>query len=707
MEQTTRSVITRSDGVIAPHVRRRHPVSFVAIFALVFIIAGLGLFALLVPRWPGAAGVSSGAVFTLSAKIVAWVLSGGSLWPNQAPEALAGMAASPVALALKAKASLSALTALGLAWLCARDALTPRDDYEHIRGARLYQGKEAVAALRSDLRKGGEDFIYPHLKVARSEWANGMLCLGSPGSGKSAVLLPYVVKAMDRDDMFMSLDVKREQIQMLGSKAYYLAPWLRGKHSLVLDIGRDITTNEQAQAFADNLIRVDPANGHGKVWQAAANSVFCALVKKLVKDRPLAWGWRDLADILEMDIAQWLEIVREVSPSQALILDGSENTSKSVAFSVAVELRNIGAIANMFREVEKFGGTKFSVREWMTDPNYAIRQVVLCHIKEQSAASETLIPFVLDYCGAMISGLPNSNSPRWFFLDELAQVGLVRSLKEFYEVGRSRGITLVLALQDFAQLEKTYGKDAEILYSAAGLKLICRTSQSRAQERIAQSLGTRDISYRSLSTSSSAQGSSQSAAIQEKTVPLVLPSQLGSDLGPQGKVPDGKGGFKPKSIRALFAPANANAYILDWPIVDLPKRMDEPKPLPSQHKLASWARQQFAFKDKPLSRRIRDARLIIKEQRHKYADSELAALLFSDGLITKGEYQSCIKSKDGLAQFIDTLATREQVESVDLSVEDAEPLALGLGVESESQAQKDELRLQKFHELASPNRVGD
>jgi len=662
----SKAIITPSDGVIAPHVKRTHPVSFLFFFALVASVVSIGVFSLWVPKAPYGVMVEPREMLTLCLKILAWAASGGMLFSSQAPVAVAGMAASPVALAIKAKA-LASLALGGVAgWLVARDQLKPRDDYEHIRGARLIAGKDAIKELAKAVPLGQEDYIHPSIKVSPRAWGNGLICLGSPGSGKSTILQPFILKAMARDEMFMTLDVKREQIQMLGPKAFYLAPWLKGKHSLVIDIGQDITTEEQAQAFADNFIRVDATDAHGAVWKKSANSVFAALVKKLVKDKPLNWGWKDLAEQLELGIDEWRDILQEMSPAQAKILEGSENTSTSVAFSVATDLRQVGAIAKMFTEVEKFGGTKFSIRQWMTDPTYPVRQIVLCHTKEQSVAAETLIPFVIDYCGTMISGLPNGiKEPRWFFLDELAQLAPVGSLAQFYEVGRSRRITLVLALQDFAQLEKTYRKDAEILMSNASTKIICKTTPSRAQERLAQGFGTREVAYRGLSTSSSGQGTSHSASLQEKTLPLILPSQLSSDLGPVGAAPDGKGGTKPTAIRALIAPAKSNVdtgdvYIVDWPVLDIPKQREEPRPLPSQHPLALWALHLLREKTSPLAVNIAVVREEIKNKIWRYDDIDLAGLLYSADLIDEEGYQRLLKI--GFKAFIRELKETEAQE---------------------------------------------
>jgi hypothetical protein len=697
MAQQARNIMSSNDGILAPHIKRRRPLSFAVVFSMIIFGVSLTAFSLLVSHAPFASSTSFGDAFGIGAKVIAWALTAGKLWPSFVPQTLAGIAASPIALAIEVKAIVSIAIGGFLAWHAAKGALVPRDEYEHVRGAMLYRDKEAFNALKSKLAPGKEPYFVPGVTVGRAELGNGCLCFGSPGSGKTSIWLPQIKASLDRDEFFMSLDVKKEQIQKLGDKVHFLGPWLRG--SLILDIGSDLTTFAQAEAFANNLIRVDPTDAKGKVWQSAANAVFSCLVKKLVKDKPLAWTWRDLSNLLDQDVASWLEIVREIDESQAKILDVAETTQSGIVFNLATELRNLKVIADLFVESEKFGGKRFSIREWMTNNNYEYKGVVLVFDRENSAAVGFLIPFVLDYIGQMISGLKNDTShPRTFYLDELPQLAPVGSLREFYEVGRSKGLMAVVSCQDFSQLELSYGKMvAEVLYSNASIKIIAKTTASQAQRKLAESFGLRDVSYKSVSQSTNGGGGSMSSSmsIQDKSVPVILPGQLGTELGPVGRVSDGKGGFRPKAIRALLAPMSGDLYMLDWPIIPMSEIRKEPKPLPSQHKLTNFVRLFMRKKGLTLGERIAAARQGLKDKELTMTDFDLLTLLYSDGNLDAARFAKC--KTVGFDKFISLLADEPataETGSVEMIEEDELEIEVMNGVETKTQTEQADFQRQ-------------
>lgn len=632
-----------ADALMSPHLKRRRPVSFLVVFAMIFFGIGISLWSAWAGKWPMPADASFWQAWGIGGKITAWALSGGMLFPQFAHNVLGNISTAGLAGVLACKAVLCAGASGALGWFAAKGALVPRDAYEHIRGARLYDGADAPKMLARALMPGNEPFFHPDFKVARPELGNGVLCFGSPGSGKTSIWLPQIKKALDRGEYFMSLDVKKEQIQKLGKGVHFLAPWLRG--SLVLDIGADITTFAQAEAFANNLVRINPNSSHGKVWEQAANAVFAALVKHLVATKPLRWTWKDLADLLEQDVDEWLKILKSEAPSIAKILDVADATKASVVFNIATDLRKLSVVAQLFVECEKFGGERFSIRRWMTENDYPYKGVVLTFDRENESAVGFLVPFVLDYIGMMISGLPNNtNTPRTFFLDEIAQVPAVNSLREYLEVGRSRGIMTILACQDYAQLELGYGKQvADVLYSNASIKVIARTTASQAQAHIAQSFGNREVSFKSISQSTSAGGLNSSSASQEKTLPVILPGQLGTEIGPVGKVSDGKGGTRPSAIRALLAPMSGDIYKLDWPLIPFEEIRKAPKPLPSQHKFALAVKQILDEEGASLADRIRCALAEIAIQDFNISDFELLGLLYSFDYLTKAQMEQCKK----------------------------------------------------------------
>lgn len=497
-------------------------------------------------------------------------------------------------------------------------------------------------------------FIHPdYTNVSRSQLGNGCLVFGSPGSGKTSIILPYVVRLIKANQKLLALDVKNEQVQKLGN-VHFLAPWLRG--SLILDIGKDVTTASDAKALADVLIRV-PESGKDKIWVAAANTVCYALILDLVKNKPQAWDWQDLASQLDKSLEEWAALMREHAPDTAKILEGAAETSASVAFNVITELRNLRTVADMFAEAERFGGRRFSLRRWITEKNYDIRQIVLCSSDEFGAVVGFIVPFIVNYIAMKIGRMPDGGGdPKNIILDEFAQLPLIAFIAKLYEIGRSKGLNTLLAVQDWEQVIQTYGDHfANIIFSNASIKVIARTSASHGQESLAKRMGSRDVSILSQSHSSGSGATSPSVSQthQRLTLEHVLAGELESELGPHSFIPnqDNPTGDKiPTKIRAILRPMSGNMFYLDWPLVRFPDLRKAPELLPSQHPDVELVREILRDTSMPIGDRVLTA-----HERASMSPRELAALMFSDGMLSPHQWEQASKSAKGAAAVLNSL----------------------------------------------------
>jgi len=638
-----------SGSQIAPHQLRIYPLRALGGSALVGALVFLASFSLLSIMPPNAIPATPGAVALACLKIILWAASKGHLFPSAGPFNLH---------ALSTGASIAkALGALGLAALASKKiwslSTVPRDGYEHVRGTRMHTGKAAEKIMRAVFAGEKMRLIWPGVaKTSPVNVGNGYLVLGSPGSGKTSIILPYVAGLMADGEKLLSLDVKNEQAQKLGPKAHILAPWREG--SLYLDISRDVTTKSQAQMLADILIPV-PESGKDKIWQAAANAVGAALILDLVETKPQKWNWTDLANQLDKTVEEWAALM---PPNTAKILQGAAETSASVAFNVVTELQTLRAVADMFDECKRFGGKPFSVRGWLEKKNYPVRQVILCYSDAYEKTVGFLIPFIVNYIAKQIEWLPNNTSdPKHIILDEFAQLPMIAMLPKLYEIGRSKGFCTLLAVQDWQQVKEKYGENrAGVIFSNATIKIIARTSASHAQKELAELMGTHEVAIlsQSMSSGNGSGAPSVSQTYQEKTIPHVMPGELESNLGPHS-FKTVRGSMRPTKIRALLRKDNGDLFTLDWPIVDFPELRAEPAPLPSHYANAELVRKHLRdAAGEPLGLAVRAA--------YKVAGMtarELAALLYSDRVLTVEQWKQAQKNADQLLNSLPTVHDEE------------------------------------------------
>lgn len=490
-------------------------------------------------------------------------------------------------------------------------------------------------------------FIHPGFKnVMPSQLGNGVIFVASPGAGKTVIIDHFLHGLRRENEKFFALDVKSEQIQKYGHDIDFLAPWLAG--SLVIDFASLVSTESTAQLLA-NLLMPLSDSGDGRIWEAAANAVENALILELVREKPGEWDLNDLADQNDLSVEEWLERMKRHVPSTAKVLQGAEGTTASVAFNLATSLAQLRTVAKMFDEAKRFGGKIFDLDAWIHEKDYPIRQIILPFSNRYESALGFIIPFIVNYIASQIDAMSNGgNDIKHLVLDEFPQLPRIQSLPKLYEVGRSKGLYTVLATQDWLQVKERYGENvASTIFSVASIKVIGRIAPSPTQAEIAQQFGTKEVGTLSTSQSTGTGGNgaaSTSQSYQDKVVPLLLPSQLGSDLGPCHfvKNPNNPTKKMPSKVRAAIQPVSGDGFILDWPVVQYPDRRAAPDVLPSHLKSAAKIRKVMRSTEGDLGDKVRAAFAAAKPE-----PRQLAGLLFSDGVLTQEEWEKAKKNPGG------------------------------------------------------------
>ena len=242
------------------------------------------------------------------------------------------------------------------------------------------------------------------------------------------------------------------------------------------------------------------------------------------------------------------------------------------------------------------------------------------------------------------------------------------------EIGRQKVLKVYIGGQTIDQFELALGGSlTNVQYANTSIKVIARTGGNfGGQRKLAESFGVREVTFKSTSQSTSIGGLNASTSIQERSTPVLLPGQLGTDLGPVGSkrdgcYPNGKPRFRPTGVLAYIAPLDGNVYRLEWPIMKFPDIRRTPSPLPSQHVNANFARKRLNDKSLPLSCRIESARKAIAEEKLTYSDYDLLMLIYSDDHFQEDQMLRC--KKIGFPRYIEELKT---VEAAVVRTEDPE-----------------------------------
>ncbi len=437
--------------------------------------------------------------------------------------------------------------------------LRPRDRLIHSRGARRHDGPDASDRLREALaRRPGrtpDHEIAPGVAYPADLWTRHVLIAGSVGSGKSTALRPLIARVVASGERALLFDPKGEFTSAWDGPEI-VAPW--DARGLAWDLARDMRNIQDMRRFAASIVResADP------MWSSASREILVGLLWALRKERGSAWGWEDLAASLRLPRAEMADILLRWRPQAARLIERESATSAGV-------LVNLGAFcAPIFDLAEAWGESdperRIGFRDWALGRDPRAQIVLQAH----GAYAELSRAYVEAIVGALSALVVSPEMPErgrgklWLIADEFARMGKLPAVRELFEVGRSKNVRCVVAVQDIAQIEEVYGPlMAKSLAGLCGTRIVGQMMPGESAKAACEALGSREVERPGVSVSDGPSGRSSTRSFSRDQAPLYLPSELASRLG---MADDGSG------VRMALA-TGGEVYELFWPRFDMPE----------------------------------------------------------------------------------------------------------------------------------------
>ena len=292
---------------------------------------------------------------------------------------------------------------------------------------------------------------------------------------------------------------------------------------------------------------------------ATIHLLFTGLISHLNSTNP-TWKWVDLAKLQKLSFEEQAEIASKHLPKKIVI---ERNDVPYYAKAITPILQ----WAKVWDEYE--AQPRFSVREWVLDENPAKKILCFSPSGRFKEMSDGLVRGLLFFISGLIDDKffpddnPREGQLRRFYVvcDEFQSRG---NMKDFIfpilERGRSKGVTLVLACQDLAQLKSVYDEEfVAFLQANTGNFIVLGVNSGTTAEQISNLVGKKTISKLHTSQSFQADGKSSSINYQEHEGLVLSPDECNSKLG----VDESTG-----MVRYLYVPGLLpKAYILSTPLV--------------------------------------------------------------------------------------------------------------------------------------------
>ncbi|WP_428408455.1 type IV secretion system DNA-binding domain-containing protein [Hyphococcus sp.] len=424
------------------------------------------------------------------------------------------------------------------------------------RGREYLTGGAARARLRSacavEYRYSSKGLQFPPgIRISAERETRHWLIWGSVGSGKTQTMLHLMRAAIWRGDKILVLDTKGDMTESMPTEPAIVAP--QDERSFVWDVAADCRTKQDARELAARFI---PASSD-PFWSDAAREIFVACIAQLQAEKPEQWSWADLRDIVLQDSAALFKTAQTYHPEAMRVLkDPASKTAQSVLTTFQAHLNVVSALA------ESWGGhenpPRFSVNEWLHMDH--AKPVILQRDAKYPELSNAWISGLLGLLSSAV-GSPSLSESRtrrvWLFLDEFPQLPRMSDFSTFLDMGRSKGVIVVMGAQDIAQIRSVYGRErADSWIGMIGTQVITRLNFGRGAEEASLMIGDQDVEYKVRSTGTSGAHTTVTESIHRETRRVVTAADLSNRLGP-----------RKKRIRIALLGPGKDAYELDLPYV--------------------------------------------------------------------------------------------------------------------------------------------
>lgn len=446
----------------------------------------------------------------------------------------------------------------------------PREVVKILEGRRFYSGqkafeeakKAAAETMKGETLPGFE--LLPGLTISVRRTLQSIMIVGAQGAGKT-VIINNIIKSLvkrGRTKLLIFDPVKGDfsrWVKMAGPKLMLLG--ITDARSLHWWLGSDILNQDDAQAFADGLI----AASKEPIWSDSARAVIVACILKLQAERGQDWSWQELNQLIFLPIQDLHAIAEQYYPPAATLLDPGSKTSSSIMMNLVASAAPIARIAAAWKDLP--AERRVSMKVWISKKDSASRLIVQMD-QRAGNASAAMARAIVSLLSTYIASLEYKEQyalDTAFVLDEVPQFGRQESLPKLMEIGRSKGVFVVVGFQDFSQIKQLYtAHELEKWDALFSIKIFPQIAGKDSQDFVAGLAGEQTVRYWQRATSGrSGTGAgaitSNISWSQPTRRPVILPSKMATF----GKRKDG--------IEALVFGIGSDCLALKWPFPETPQ----------------------------------------------------------------------------------------------------------------------------------------
>lgn len=379
-----------------------------------------------------------------------------------------------------------------------------------------------------------------------------LLICAAPGAGKSVVIEGVIASAVARRDRMVLTDPNGTFYSKFSFPGdVLLNPFDRRSQGWT--IFNEIHGVHDFDRTAKSVIppQIDPGD---EQWCSYARDVLADTMRKLVEA-----GNPDQDALVNLLVREDGEVIRQFladTDSAGYFRDNAEKATASIQFLMNKYVRPLRFMSS----------GDFSLHRWVHDPSAG--NLYITWREDMRSTQKPLVATWIDTICATILSIP-ADAPSlagrlWLVLDELESLGKLESFVPAATKGRKHGLRIVAAIQDWAQLEETYGKDSsKTILACFRNYVILGASNALNADKASEILGKQHVDRMQVTTNAGTRGGGSSRHVAASAPePVVLDSEISNLRDLHGYVMFGED-FPIAKIRVHYKDYPVRATALD------------------------------------------------------------------------------------------------------------------------------------------------
>lgn len=437
-----------------------------------------------------------------------------------------------------------------------------------------------------DFRDAGLKLV-KNIKMPLKAERKSFFLFGSPGAGKTVVLMMFLYQIMTRKirgkqiDRTVIYDLKGDFVECFGEDEHtiIIAPW--DDRSWKWDLAKDVKNDAQAQAMA-NLF-VPDTGAKDPMWRNSTVDLVAASMIYLNVTKGDNWTWLDMANLLG-DVKKLREALSSINHEAFNLIEEDNVTTRGIMSNVRSATMTFKDIGVAWEKVPDEKG--ISVGEWVHNDESKVRHIILRLHNDYELMAKTVITGFFELLFKKMDTLPNETDekPRriWCILDEFATLYKIPSFMKITSTARSKGVCFIAGTQSWSQVIDLYTKTvAEAILNNFSTILAGQCNEPETASGVVKSFGKETFRHGKLTKKKNEDGKMEWVVDWEgeATKDLLIDNDV---MGLEAAEKIGK-------VMMWVNPQDYPAALLSYGFNDIPKKYEV-------NKYAAWTEESSAYK---------------------------------------------------------------------------------------------------------------